>query len=326
MELFCTSSTLATCQSNGQFLIDGSIRNFKEYKCKILPSPTVRNTGYSCHGGASILEIGFYLSGGRFTSLMEICHDAQMGNNHWVHNKLSPVSVAFQKNYPRPAFKTGGFYRNLNNIDDLYKITSQQQVFAEILGISDIAANPVQGGTIYLARGHLAPKVDYIFGSQQNATFYFVNAAPQWQNFNANNWRRLEDGLREMAAVRYKNLDIYTGTHGVVIYPNAFGVEKKLYLSINNGLKQIPVPNIFFKVVIEPASDSGIVFIGINNIHATLDELETYIYFTDVASQIDWIKWDVHNFKRGYMYACEVNEFIKFVDVLPGINVSKLLV
>lgn len=44
----------------------------------------------------------------------------------------------------------------------------------------------------FLARGHLTAKSDYIFASGQRATFFFTNAAPQWQPFNAGNWNNLE--------------------------------------------------------------------------------------------------------------------------------------
>lgn len=46
--------------------------------------------------------------------------------------------------------------------------------------------------TQFLARGHLAAKTDFIYATGQRASFYFINAAPQWQPFNAGNWNRLE--------------------------------------------------------------------------------------------------------------------------------------
>lgn len=258
---------------------------------------------------------------------MEICHDAGIETNHWVHNKLSPANNGFQSGFPRPTFKTGGFFGN-KNVDNLYTKNSQRQVFAQILGSSVIAAELVQEtGDIYLARGHQAAKADYIFGSQQDATFYFVNVGPQWQSFNAYNWERVEDGVRTMAADRGKSLDLYTGSYGVMTYPDAGGVQRELYLDTSSGRGQIPVPKIFYKVVLEPSTGLGIVFIGVNNVHASLAEIQSsYIFCTDVANRIDWIKWDIHNIKRGYMYACEVNQFSQVVGHLPGIGASGLLV
>ena len=46
--------------------------------------------------------------------------------------------------------------------------------------------------TQFLARGHLAAKSDFVFATAQRATFFFTNAAPQWQPFNAGNWNFLE--------------------------------------------------------------------------------------------------------------------------------------
>lgn len=327
VELFCTSSTTATCQSNGQFLIDGANRNFNEYTCSKLPTHSVRSTGRACFGGANILEVGFDLGGGRFASTMEMCHDPNVQVNHWVFNKLTPSHDGFQSGFPRPTFKTGGFFGG-KNVDNLYTKNNQIQVFTQILGSQAIAESLVkQTGDVYLARGHQAPKADYIFGSQQDATFYFVNVGPQWQAFNAYNWERVEDGVRTMAADRGKYLDLYTGQFGVMTYADAGGVQRELYLDISSGHGQIPVPKIFYKVVLEPATGLGIVFIGVNNVHATLAEIQSsYIFCNDVADRINWIKWDIHNIQRGYMYACDVNQFAQVVGHLPGVGASGLLV
>jgi DNA/RNA endonuclease G (NUC1) len=67
----------------------------------------------------------------------------------------------------------------------------------------------------FLSRGHLAARADFIFGSQQRATFYYVNAAPQWHRFNAMNWEALEHSVRVLVGKRNINLDVYTGTFGI---------------------------------------------------------------------------------------------------------------
>ena len=79
---------------------------------------------------------------------------------------------------------------------------------------------------MYLARGHLAPNADFLTYawqveqhlplptpacqhlhtalssafSGQDATFTFIDVAPQWQSFNAGNWLDLENGVRDLAA------------------------------------------------------------------------------------------------------------------------------
>ena len=36
----------------------------------------------------------------------------------------------------------------------------------------------------YFARGHLSPDAAFIEGAEQDATYFFFNAAPQFQSFN----------------------------------------------------------------------------------------------------------------------------------------------
>ena len=89
------------------------------------------------------------------------------------------------------------------------------------MGSRELAEHYIQGGELYLARGHLAPNADFIFDSWRDATFHYVNAAPQWQSFNggpgpsstspARNWATLEDNCRLLAVERGLDLMVYTG-------------------------------------------------------------------------------------------------------------------
>lgn len=41
----------------------------------------------------------------------------------------------------------------------------------------------------YFAKGHLAPDADFVTEAEQDATYYYINAVPQWQAFNNGNWK-----------------------------------------------------------------------------------------------------------------------------------------
>ena len=50
------------------------------------------------------------------------------------------------------------------------------------------------------AQGHLSPDAGFIYNVEQDATYYFLNVAPQFQSFNNGNWKILEMTTRDVAA------------------------------------------------------------------------------------------------------------------------------
>jgi DNA/RNA non-specific endonuclease len=58
-----------------------------------------------------------------------------------------------------------------------------------------------------------------IFLFRQDATFYYLNVAPQWKKFNSGNWLAVELQTRWLAQKLKKDLDVYTGTHKVRTLP-----------------------------------------------------------------------------------------------------------
>jgi len=172
---------------------------------------------------------------------------------------------------------------------------------------------------VYLARGHLSAKTDFVFGAAQQASFFFVNAAPQWQTFNGGNWERIEDSVRKFVADENITADCYTGIWGVTTLPDVDGIERELYLDFdenNNGL--IPVPKLYYRVIIDRLSRKGIVLLGVNNPHVNLEQIENeYIICKDIGEQLSWVSWTKEDLKRGYSYACTVEDFTSVVKDLP---------
>ena len=54
------------------------------------------------------------------------------------------------------------------------------------------------------AQGHLSPDAGFIYNVEQDATYYFLNVAPQFQSFNNGNWKSLEINTRDLATKYYK--------------------------------------------------------------------------------------------------------------------------
>ena len=137
--------------------------------------------------------------------------------------------------------------------------------------------------------------------------------------------RAVEDASRRLAANRNITLNVYTGTYGVASLENVEGKSQEIYLDMVN--KQVPVPKLFYKILISAKTQAGIAIVCANNIHITMDEiLESYVICEDISDEIKYIKWRKKDIRRGYCYACRVNEFLEKVPHLKGIEVENLLI
>ena len=71
----------------------------------------------------------------------------------------------------------------------------------KILGRNTIDGKPIietsRSGTNYFAKGHLCPDAGFVYNVMQDATYYFLNVAPQFQSFNNGNWKSLEYAVRD---------------------------------------------------------------------------------------------------------------------------------
>lgn len=331
IELFCsaTKKTTATCGSDGEFMINSESNKLKTYKCDEPVKSVIRKvTDKKCNTDKTLLEGGFDLGNDKFIKLFEICHDGDKESNLWVNHQITPANFGFQSNVASINFDTPPGLYNARDVNSDYKKDNQLQTFTKLLGSEKLAEDFYQESkNLFLSRGHLAAKTDFIFGSQQLATFWVANIAPQWQSFNGGNWEKVEVGVRKLAADRDLNLNIYTGTYGVMKTLDSSEppelVELYLYIYANNKTS-IPVPQIYYKVIIDTKSNDGVVIVGVNN--PFIDEAEikkSYMFCDDVADKIKWIEWEVHNIEKGYMYACEVGSFTKEVTELPDLTTVK---
>jgi hypothetical protein len=136
--------------------------------------------------------------------------------------------------------------------------------------------------------------------------------------------RAIEDGTRRLAADRNITLEVYTGTNGVLKLNDTEGIAHEIYLDDED--KKIPAPEIFYKILIDKSRDAGIVLIGVNNPHVKIEEIDSYVVCNDVSHKIKYIKWRARDIRRGYSYACEVDDFLEAVPHLTNLSVKSLLV
>ena len=113
------------------------------------------------------------------------------------------------------------------------------------------------------AQGHLSPDAGFIYNVEQDATYYFLNVAPQFQSFNNGNWKSLEINTRDLATKYYKpdkncsnqmsyfqslgrDISVYSGTHGVLEFPDVNNNRQQIYLY---NKEYIPAPLYYWKVI-----------------------------------------------------------------------------
>lgn len=313
-----------TCKSGITFTIDGKNADFNTITCTKMAAHVAQYTGKTCGSNHKEIEIGFNTTG-RFIKHITTCFDDVLQHAVYARNVISSGIAGTQVNFPRPSFQAGKFYNvKPNTVPSLYTKNGQRKTINKILGLAESDTSIIHNtGNFYLATGHYTPKGDFVYGSQQRLTFYYVNAAPQWQTFNAGNWNTMEANCRKLAAERNLNLEVYTGSYGVSTLPDAKGKEQELYLWETSQNVGIPIPAIFYKVVYEPESKAGIALLGLNNPYK--QNVKSDILCTDVCDQVDWLTWKNKNITSGYSYCCEVDDFRKVIKELPNFTVTSLL-
>jgi DNA/RNA endonuclease G (NUC1) len=335
VEFFCSSGFVnfpqvtninGSCTSSTQFLVNGTQHAIRKFECKSEVNHTAVATGGKCFNNSTLIKVGFPV-GQRFLTVYQVCHEEKLMHTYWTRYTLSPMSSEYQTGVARPEFDKDKFFVGVN-VNDRYTLSTQNRTLSRILGSQQLAASLLSNELdLYMARGHLAAKSDFIFGPQQLSTFYFINCAPQWQTFNGKNWERVEDASKNFAATRSLNLDVITGTHGIHTLADVNDKHQLIHLDFQANIPaRIPAPKIYYKLLIDWAKDAGIALIGTNNPHATLEEIKKdYIFCNDVSHLINWIQWDKNNITRGYSYACDVNELNKVTGHFPDMVVKNLL-
>ena len=171
-----------------------------------------------------------------------------------------------------------------------------------------------------------SPDGDFIDSASQDATYYYINAAPQWQSFNNGNWKALELATRNLAAARVHDFRTYTGGFNVLTLADVSGVQKPIYLASdanNNGV--IPAPKYYWKVVHDVNTNTAVAFVGINNPHLS-SVAASDIICPDVCSQVSWATWDRTNIPKGYIYCCTVLSLHSAISYAPNLGDLALLV
>ena len=153
----------------------------------------------------------------------------------------------------------------------------------------------------------------------QDSTYYFFNCVPQWWPFNGDNWFYLEDGTRDFIEKNNFDADVYTGTSGICRLLDVNNNYVDIWLYIEDGARQLPVPKFNWRVIVDPEKNAGIAFVAVNNPHITEGEIDSYkictnpIYNHPIMEGIP----SPDNIESGVIYACEVGDAARVIPEIP---------
>lgn len=277
-------------------------------------------------------SIGFAVTDRRFVRIFDVVYDnATLTSIYAQYNISASIGGGQAPNARIPFRKEGLFQCDCNT---LYERDDQREAICQrTLDVGDRECDQWFGGAQkYLARGHLAASADFVYQFQQRATFAFANAAPQWQAINNGNWKSLEGAVRKRVLDTGRRVTVFTGTFGVLQLPNGRGLMRNIYLDAVQ--QQLPVPKYFYKLVIDGGARKGVAFVSVNSPYVSGAELAAeYSLCRDVSEDMQswpdvWFerakkvvrpvdRLTPKNIAKGYIYACEVTEFMNVVGHVP---------
>ena len=180
----------ATCVAGSNLqLADGTQYFYSQIGCLKQNKEVLIEQGTCANGPGTFIRNGWQF-GADFISLFDMCHDKNLALNYYTINTVYGRSAnADDKANSRPSFSQSVYYPGLS-VNTLYTQAEQTKTIAGIVG-SDVLAGQyiVPNSEYYLSRGHMAPDADFIDAASQDASYYFMNAAPQFQTFNNGNWK-----------------------------------------------------------------------------------------------------------------------------------------
>lgn len=331
-------------------------RTFNEIQCKSMTEPATKIVG-DCLGknaavvGKTIL-IGFDVPKPlTFMAIAEVCHDdsAEMHRTHYSRYKLQRANFIsendkenldrqFREDYfevpnPDPRFK-------IPTISSYYSLHSQNYSFRQAIGLNEANRyfNMAEELNMYISRGHQLARKDVIFVVMQRATYYYINVGPQFQLINGGSWEYLEIILRAFVADENIVVEVITGNIGILVLRDCRGAIRSIFLNyggrrmnVNPSCpdadftntrainRSVPVPQFFYKLIMNWADRSGVVFLSVNDplISVAVFKAQVARICNDILDQLTWIKFTQES-SRGLMAACDVNEFVQKVHHLPA--------
>jgi hypothetical protein len=264
------------CRSGKSFLdvASNKLVTLSKLNCSKNVVGDFQKTEEACAAGlGKIYLIGFKIND-EFVKQIEICFNDASASLIYSRHKINGMAIKCKKFYFNwlttlilaifaDSIKESdrrGFLSSAISVKpyDLYTKTFQSEMFKTVLNLippSDM---------YYLSRGHSSPDADFIFTSGQFATYFYLNAMPEFQIINQGNWLKVERLARNVAILERTYIDVITGGHEILSLPHMqTAVRSNLFL--NAVGKFIEVPKYIWKILINQRDETAIVLVTSNN-------------------------------------------------------------
>ncbi|XP_053677377.1 uncharacterized protein LOC128727485 isoform X1 [Anopheles nili] len=301
-----------TCIDGQQFRTassSGSV-DFGAFSCRSTVSGVIRAQEKPCADGiGSWYDAGFEVNGVPFVKYFQVCYNLATSTPIYSEHQLLGASLSHaQINNVRPSFKLGVLTPTVR-LTSVYTQREQLERFTTLLGSSKEASKYIDSGS-FLAKGHLTPDADAILNNWAAATYFFLNAAPEWQIVNGGNWKRVENAVRKVATQLNDTLQVYTGVYDVLRLPDIEGSSVPITLG---GDGSVAVPKWLWKVAVHQPTNAAIAFITLNNPFATNEER----LCEDICARHGWHQKEFLELRKGLTYCCAVSDAQNAIKHIP---------
>ncbi|XP_055625705.1 uncharacterized protein LOC129768235 [Toxorhynchites rutilus septentrionalis] len=310
-------SARVSCVRNLEFTLRKKKYQFRQLECVSPVTSSIQSLKTSCGGGlGTLFNIGFEVKGLPFVKYFQSCYNVKDASAIYTEHEIFGRSIALAQRSGDHSFKTGGIASKVRFSEEYLQV-SQRERLEKLLG-STTEANKYMSST-FLAKGHLTPDRDALLDTWATATYFYINAAPEWQVVNTGNWKRVENAARKKAETLKDTIRVFTGVYDVLKLPD---VNRTMVPITLTDRSQIPVPKWFWKILYHKKSDSAIAFVTLNNPFAATKE---YLC-KNICNMHGWDQQEYGDLSRGLTYCCTVKELRSVIKSIPAsVNAKNVL-
>lgn len=250
--------------------------------------------------------------------LGEACYSTKSGRTLFAHTRVkSPNNdvtdlalktkngVYLRSEHPTPLYR--------NELVKALRPDEHEEHFVQVLGIK----NALTIGTRKFINEDLLTHKQYQSILKLAWNYAIVN--------DAENLINLHHLQKDISKLRLKNVDLYTGTHGVLAVKNSAGEQVDIYLKEN----KFPVPKYHWFVV--KSENKATALVLFNRASISDKDLQKDSFCPSKCEEITWLQHllENKNYKKveyGLVLCCEFNEFKRTVSEMPNLdNINELL-